>query len=218
MFQSIFLTLSLLGVITTGLPDVDVSNARLLATRSISLENRYADEWVNGVFKDNILLTMAYMRGEVKDANTIDWNRVRQPFTYEMKLKPNEVFAYHDDVMAMYKGRVAKTTEAHFNSYEGFKSDGWLVGDGVCHLASVINWAARDAKLDVVSPTRHDFAVIPDVPREYGVSIYSNPYAPGTNTNQNLYITNSLENTVRFIFEYKNSVLKVSVYEETPIE
>lgn len=213
MFQSIFITLSLLGVITTGLLDVDVSNARLLAARSISLENRYADTWVNNVFKDNILLNMAYMRGEVKDRSTIDWNKVRQPFTYEMRLKPNEVFAYHEDVLPQYQGLVTKTTNSHFNWSDGYKSDGWLMGDGICHLASLINWVAQDAKLNVVFPTFHDFAVIPEIPREYGVSIYKYPGRYGSNSLQNLYIRNNLEKDIVFVFDYNGQDLKVSVLE-----
>ncbi|HKC05172.1 MAG TPA: VanW family protein, partial [Patescibacteria group bacterium] len=82
------------------------------------------------------------------------------------------------------------------------------VGDGVCHLASLISWAAKDAGLDVYVPARHDFAKINDVPKEYGVSINSNkPYG-------NLYITNNFDKPVTFNFNYDGTNLTVSVSKE----
>lgn len=156
---------------------------------------------------------MSYLRGEVKNRSEINWDKVREPFKYEMVLKPNEIFAYHDDFLPEYKGKVTKTTNAHFNYDDGFKSDGYLMGDGVCHLASIINWPANEAGLDVLAPTRHDFALIHDIPREFGVSIYSNPYTPGSNASQNLYIRNNFENNVIFLFEFDGDILKVSVLE-----
>ncbi|HKC14875.1 MAG TPA: VanW family protein [Patescibacteria group bacterium] len=212
MFQTIFIGISLLSNIFITSP-AGVSNTHLLGARSFSLENRYQDKWVSDVFKDNILLNMAYLRGYEKTSN-VKWDAVEKPFHYDMTLKPGEVFAFHEDVLPQFAGKVAKTTNAHFNSYEGFKSDGWLVGDGVCHLASLINWAARDAGLDVVSPTRHDFAAIPEVPKEYGVAIYNYPGMGYTNQVQNLYITNNRSNDVIFEFDYNGKDLKVTVVEQ----
>ena len=216
MLNTIFLTFSLLSFIVGNQPPASSSDLDFLAQKSMSLENRYADEWVNGVFKDNILLNLAYIRGVVKNANSIEWEQIKKPFKYEMKLKPGEVFAYHDDFLPEFQGKVTRTTNAHFNYADGFKSDGFLMGDGVCHLASLINWAAREAGLDVLSPVFHDFAVIPDIPREYGVSIYSNPMSPGSNSRQNLYIRNNLKNDVVFVFDYNGKDLKISVLEDTP--
>lgn len=211
MFQSIFIGLSLISNLLVATPSAKPETPAL-GSREISLENRYADKWVNDVFKDNILLNMAYMRGVVHGSN-IDWNEIREPFHYTFELKSGEVFAFHEDVLPEFEDKVVKTTNAHFNSYEGFKYDGWLVGDGVCHLASIINWAARDAGLEVLSPTNHDFAVINEVPREYGVAIYIVPGQSYSNQVQNLYVKNTLNKEVSFVFDYDGEKLKVEVIE-----
>lgn len=188
-------------------------NRQPLAYHEMSLDNRYGNKFVNDVFKDNILLNLAYLNGQVNKATDIRWEEVVKPFNYEFILNPNTTFAYHEDVEDKYKPTLAKTTNAHFNSQEGFKTDGYLFGDGVCHLASLINWVAKDAGLSVEAPTNHDFANIPDVPKEYGVSIYSNPYSRGSNTRQNLYITNNKSKPITFKFAYQDNKVKVSVVE-----
>lgn len=213
MFNTVFIGIALWSNIITTSP-VEIQNTQL-GERGFSLESRYADEWVNDVYKDNILLNMAYLRGLEKTAS-VDWEAVGKPFHYEMVLKSGEIFAYHEDVLAQFKGKIKQTTNAHFSSYEGFKSDGILTGMGVCHLASLINWAARDAGLDVVSPTNHDFAMIPEVPREYGVAIYYMPGTGYTSQVQNLYITNNRANDVVFVFDYNGKDLKLSVEEALP--
>jgi len=183
-----------------------------LAERSFSLENRYGDKFVNDVFKDNILLALAYASGKVTSPKNIDWDLVREPFKFEFTLNPGEVFAFHDDILPEYNGKVVKTTNAHFNYQDGFKSDGYLYGDGVCHLASLINWAARDAGLKVDSRVNHNFANIPEVPREYGTSIVTTG-TPSLNAQmQNLYVENTFDQPVRIVFDYKDSILTVSVY------
>lgn len=191
-----------------------------LAQRELSMENRYPEPWVNSVFKDNILLNLHYLSGSVKSKEDINWDNVLKPATFEFRLDPKQTFAYHDDVDQKYKqsfsaskDTLVKTTNAHFNAAEGFKSDGYLFGDGVCHLASLIYWAAKDAGLEAQAPTNHDFRAIPDVPREYGVSIYSNPFSTGSHTQQNLYITNNREKTITFKFEYDGAKVKVSISE-----
>src|SRR5579862_8398296 len=68
----------------------------VLGERSFSLDDRYWNEYVTKVFKDNILLTMAYLSGKVTKGSTINWDIVRKPFTYDFLLKPGEVFALHD--------------------------------------------------------------------------------------------------------------------------
>ncbi|RJQ36967.1 hypothetical protein C4559_04525 [Candidatus Microgenomates bacterium] len=182
-----------------------------LSSRTISLEKRYAVKSVNDVFKDNMLLNLAYMRNEVKKTSDIDWNKIRKPFHYGLELNPDETFAYSQDVLPEYKSKINKTTNAHFNSQEGFKSDGYLVGDGVCHLASIIYWAAKDAGLDTLAPTNHDFAAIPEIPKEYGVSIYYMPGQEGSNARQNLYINNNTGEKVIFKFDFDGENLKVTV-------
>lgn len=180
---------------------------RVLSSHQISLEQRYPVTSVNQVFKDNILLNLAYLDGRVKTKQDIKWDQIEAPYTFEFRLNPGETFSYHDGTLPQYSGLVDKTTNAHFNGSEGFKSDGYLMGDGVCHLASLINWSARDAGLLVSSPTSHNFANIPQVPSEYGVSIYS------YSGNQNLYITNTFNKPVAFRFQYIDGQLTNSVFE-----
>lgn len=175
------------------------------------MNDRYAVESVNTVFKDNILLNLHYMAGDVKSKADIDWGKIESDFHYEFTLKPGEEFAFHDKVAKQYDGgNIVKETNAHFNYSDGFKSDGYLTGDGVCHFASIIDWVAKDAGLLVVAPTNHDFVKIPDIPKEYGVAIYEGPDG-GEMTN--LYITNNKTIPVTFSFDYKNGNLEVKVLE-----
>lgn len=212
MIKNIILSLFLL-INSGGLinPSILGSKETTLANRTISLEYRYPSQRVSDVFKDNILLNLAYLDGRVNTAKDINWNEMENSFRSEFVLQPNETFAYHDDVLPQYEGKVVKTTEAHFNSQDGFKTDGYLYGDGVCHLASLINWAAKDANLDVLAPSNHNFANIPEVPKEYGVAIYYNPSNKSVGARQNLYITNNKDKAVKFVFEYKEGNLSVSV-------
>lgn len=184
----------------------------VLASKRMSLENRYRDTSVNTVFKDNILLTLGYMAGSGQIQAVV----TKKPFTTQIELQPGDLFAFHDDVLPQYQGRVTKTTNAHFNFKEGFKSDGYLTGDGVCHLASLMDFVAKEARLDVVAPTRHDFAQIPDIPAQYGVSIYSSGEKSYANQMQNLYIKNNKEGAVVLKFEYDGKELATSVLEEKP--
>ncbi len=187
--------------------------AQVVASHEISLENRYPLKSVSEIFKDNILLNLAYMQGKVTSKNNLNWDEVKRPFHYELSLNPGEVFAFHDDVLDTYKGKKGKTTQAHFTADEGFKSDGYLFGDGVCQLASLIYWVAKDAGLDSLAPTNHNFMTIPEISSEYGVSIYANPYSGSSNASQNLYITNNRVIPITFLFDYANDKLKVSVAE-----
>lgn len=170
-----------------------------------SLSNRYSNTFVNDVFSDNILLTLAYLDGKAKKGDPIDWEKVKADQEVKFTLKPGKTFAFHDAVLDKYKGKIDITTNAHFNSFEGFKSDGWLVGDGVCHLASFMYVAAKEAGLEIEAPTSHDFAVIPNIEKKDGVSIYSE------NTLQNLYITNNKDKEIAFIFVHKKDTLTIRV-------
>jgi hypothetical protein len=172
-----------------------------LARVEYSLQNRHPVESVNDVFADNILLTLAYMRDDIRSAEAIQWDQVRQPNETRFILKPGDTFAFHDQVLEEYQSSLVQTTNAHFIWDEGFKSDGWLVGDGVCHLASFLHVAADQAGLEVTAPTRHDFATIPDVAKEDGTSIYFMPGNSNTSQKQNLYIKNTTERPVAFIIE-----------------
>lgn len=210
-----FIALAMLYLIFGGLVPAGTQPAKVvaLAAHEFSLNDRYGDSFVNNVFKDNILLAVDYTTGQKMDSTNINWNNVEKPFEYRLVLKPGETFAFHDDVLPIYNGKIAKTTNAHFNSSEGFKSDGYLVGDGVCHLASLLFWVAKDAGLAAVAPTRHDFAPVPDVPSQYGVSIYNNQTKSSGNELQNLYITNNKSREVAFLFTYDGGKLKISAEE-----
>ena len=182
------------------------SMGQLIGSESMSLDDRYPIPSVNKVFKDNILLTLAYMSGAVKNTDQVKWDTIRKPSRYVMTLQPGEVFAFDDSLLPQYVGKHIATTNAHFGADQGFEYDGDLYGDGVCHFATLINWAARDAGLQVVAPTRHDFARIPDIDPKYGTAIYAG------DPEQNLYVENKFDKPVKLVFTYANDTLTVSVY------
>lgn len=192
-------------------PKVAATTVTVLSEREFSMEYRYRAQSVSDIFKDNILLNLAYLNGTVNSASDINWDIINKPFSFKVTLYPNETFAYHDQVLPQYEGKVAFTTNTSFNKSDGYKTDGLLYGDGVCHLASLLSWAAKDANLDVKAPSNHDFAAIPEVPKSEGVSIYYDPNNYSRSANQNLYITNNQTKPVDFIFDYKDGILKVSV-------
>lgn len=212
MFGIFISTLAFLGQLSGPLQPFGTYKTTL-AQHQMSLDDRYPDTFVNGIFKDNILLNISYLDDSTTKGN-VNWNQVEKPFHYSFTLKPGQSFAFHDTLLPQYQGKVVKTTNAHFNAQEGFKSDGYLFGDGVCHLASLINWSAKDAGLEVYAPTNHDFANIPDIPRQFGVAIYS---APGSSSDEmeNLYITNNKLSDVTFVFDYSGDNLNVSVEQNT---
>jgi len=188
-------------------PQIEAASHVVLAVKSLSMTDRYDNAFVNGVFKDNILLALNYLGGAVKGKNDINWDEVEKPFHYEFTLSPGQEFAFHDGTLPEYSLNVTKTMNTHFMWSEGYKSDGLLVGDGVCHLASLIYWAAKDADLSAYAPSNHNFAKINDVPKEYGVAIMS-PSPLG-----NLYIVDNKNKPVIFAFDYDGTNLTVSVTE-----
>lgn len=209
------LILSIFVLLNTQLPVLPVMpDTRLLAVKTMSLNDRNGVETVNSVFKQNILLTLAYMQ-QREEINTPDMQSLDKPFHFILTLHKGEVFAFHDKVLPEFDGKVTSTTNAHFNPEEGFISDGYLYGDGVCHLASLIDYAATSAGLDVIAPTSHAFADIPGVPEQYEVSIYTTPSETATSAKQNLYITNNFSGDVALVFEYQNSLLKVSILKQS---
>ncbi len=216
-FLTALLTLFLVAKPAT-LPAVPLTSETTLASHQMSLETRYSVPSVNEVMKKNILLNLAYLNGTVKTKNEVNWMTLDQPFSFDVSLAPNQTFAYHDHVLPEYQDSVTVTTKAHFSSDEGFVSDGYLFGDGVCHLASLINWAAQDAGLTVLVTKNHNFASIPEVPKEYGVSIYTMKNDKNSGTRNNLYITNNKGVAVSFHFEYdQNHELKVSIVQSTTV-
>lgn len=188
-------------------PQVEAASSVVLASHTMSMNDRYDNAFVNQVFKDNILLAMNYMDGSVKSKADIDWGKVEAPFHYQFTLNPGQEFAFHDGVLPNYSKNIAVTTNSHFDWNEGYKYDGDLTGDGVCHLASLIYWVAKDAGLDAYAPSNHNFAKINDVPKEYGVAIES-PSPLG-----NLYIINNKAKAVTFVFDYDGTNLSVEATE-----
>lgn len=208
MITNIISTIALTSVLGLGQLVTPLVLGQPLASHQISLEKRYYP-----VQKENILLNLAYLDGRVTKKSDINWDELNKPFKSEFTLQPGQTFAYHDDVLPEYKGKVVITTKAHFNWNEGFKAYGYLVGDGVCHSASLIYWVAKEAGLDTYAPTNHNFMAIPGIDNIYGVSIYANPNASGTHARQNLYITNNKDKAVTFKFEYDGVNLKATVVE-----
>ncbi len=183
-----------------------------IASRSMSLNKRYGGaDLPENVYKDNILLNLAYLSGTVKSKNDINWEAIKQPFVMEFSLEPGQRFAYHDTQLAEYAQNVVLTTNSTFGAGEGYKYEGGLYGMGVCHLASIIHWAALDAGLESVAPSNHDFYPIPEIPKQYGVAIYFHPDAHLSSAKQNLYIKNTLDSKVTFRFDFDGDNLKVSV-------
>ena len=195
-----------------------------LSSRSMSLDMRYGydlpenvlkrslqTESGGSVYKDNILLNLAYLSGSVKSKSDINWDQLRQPFTLQFSLEPGQRFAYHGLIDPKYQDNVALAVDTNFGAGDGYKFEGGLYGMGVCHLASLIHWAALDAGLESIAPSNHDFYPIPEIPKEYGVAVYNSPDSPAASANQNLYIKNTLESKVTFKFDFDGVNLRVSV-------
>lgn len=200
-------------------PTLTPPQPQLVATRSMSLDNRaMPGSLMSEVMEDNILLTIAYMRRIVPNRAQVDWEAVRKPFTYSFELKPGETYAFQKDVLPEYAGSVAKTIDVNFGYADGYKNDGYLVGDGVCHLASLFYWAAKDAGLNALAPTNHNFMAIPEIPREYGVAIYSQPGSAEANAQQNLYVKNDTSEVVTFEISYDGDKLTTKVLKEQPVK
>lgn len=200
------------------IPSAPPAKEVIRAQKEISLENRYSSPFVNEVFKDNILLNLAYLDGRVGRvgrASDVNWEDVRKPFRSEFVLEQGKTFAFHEDVFPEFADSLVKTTNAHFNASDGFRFSGLLFGDGVCHLASLLNWVAKDAGLEVQAPVNHNFREIPQIPKQHGVSIYYYPGQTAANAYQNLYITNSLKVPVIFRIDYNGKQLRVEVVEKS---
>ncbi len=60
--------------------------------------------------------------------------------------------------------------------------------------------------------TNHDFANIPEVPKEYGTSIVTTGTPSLNAERQNLYVENTSDKPVRMVFRYSENELTVAVY------
>lgn len=175
----------------------------VFAEHFLDLTIRDEDTNANQAFADNILLALHYLKGDVKGSK-VNWDWARQPFEVSFTLQPGEIFAFHANVLPEFSNPVV-TMNSEFFTYEGYKSVWGLGGNGVCHLASLINWVATEAGLEVIAPNGHNFALIPGVPKEYGTSIRSQ------SQNQNLYIRNSMDCPVAFEFEINGTEIKFRI-------
>jgi len=195
----------------------------LLAKAQINLSKRWPEESINEGFRYNILLSLWYLKMAQKEPNFEPKVEDSPPScldppaggTSGVLLLPGEVFAFHRNVNAKYAkvaqdAKNAKTMNSEFLVEQGYKSVMGLGGNGVCHLASLINWAASEAGLKVLAPTDHAFAEIPGVPRDYWTSIKYQQNSANSQL-QNLYIINNKDFTVRFLFEKNgnNLILKI---------
>lgn len=202
-------SLLLVGTIPTSIMPDKV----ILASQQINLNERVqGGGWMSDAMTDNILLTLSYLNDEQIDPKNIDWQNIRRDRQIEFSLKPNEVFAFHQDVLDKYQGKVVKTTNSRFNFEQGFKHDGYLMGDGVCHLASLLYWVAKEANLEVEAPVNHDFMPIPGISREYGVSIFFTPGNKEANAMQNLYMVNNTPSEITFKISVEGKTLTASVF------
>jgi len=176
---------------------------KVLVEHSLDLTIRDEDVNASQGFADNILLALHYLKGDVENPK-INWHLARQPFEVSFVLQPDEIFAFHANVLPEFTSTVA-TMNSEFFTYEGYRSVWGLGGNGVCHLASLMNWIATEAGLEVVTPNGHNFAPIPGVPREYGTSIRSQ------SPNQNLYIENNLKYPMKFVFDADSEAVRLKI-------
>jgi len=180
------------GLISPLPANYSPTQEKILAEHILPLNDRIESPTANEIFKENILLNIQY-------------------FGQEINLEPGETFAFHDQLLPEYQSRAVKTGFTHFTSSEGFKAVGGLRGNGICHLASLMNWTAQKAGLEVFAPSRHDFFPINDIPKEYGTSIYYYPSGGWRTLNQNLYITNNFNHPVKFVFEVNGDLIKLKI-------
>lgn len=205
------LALYALSATKTMAADYVLGTRDVRAERQFDLTNRYPVQSVSDVFRDNILLTLAYMNGNVTKKSNINWDEIRKPQSYSLTIPAGGTFAFHENVLPEFKNKDIVTMGAHFNGEDGFRSDGYLTGDGVCHLASLMYWAALNAGLTAKAPVNHNFATIPEVPKEYGVSILYTPDGSRNSANQNLYITNTFDTPAVFEFTWDGTNLSLSI-------
>jgi len=167
---------------------------RVLASGTIDLSNRYPVESVNDGFKENILIAVDYLQALMN-----------------LSLQPGEVFAFHKNILPEFRKYKIITQESGFVAKDGYKYVAGLAGNGVCHLASLMNMVASDAGLEVTAPVNHDFAQIPGIDKQYGTSIKYIPNGGSVSERQNLYIKNNFVFPVVFKFVIKGNNLTFAI-------
>jgi len=188
----------LLPFFSFSIPTPDLSmvwpipREEVLAEHVLDLNERLPNsEFGNEVFKYNILLALKYIEGNPE---------LDEPFITEVELEPGEIFAFQENLLPEFEDKIVKTGWTKYIAQEGYKPLAGLYGNGVCHLASLINWTATDAGLEVTALANHDFWPVPGVPKEYGTSIRYLAGGGWKTENQNLYIENSFDQPVKLVF------------------
>lgn len=184
-----------------------VAQKEVLASESFDLDNRYPAKSVSEGFKENILIALGYLAAESKDIQ----QREEGDFVFSLILEPGEVFAFHSQILPEFKNTKIITQKSGFLPKDGYKTIAGLAGNGVCHLATLMNWVASEAGLEVTAPTNHDFAAIPGIDRKYGTSIYFTEAGGSVTERQNLYLKNNKDYSVSFVFSLKGDNLIFSI-------
>jgi len=192
---SLILTPVSIGEVSVANQLINLGLIQPLASESLDLSKRYPVLSVNEGFKDNILIALDYLAS--KEGYFV--------------LSPGEVFAFHrKGILPEFKESTIISQESDFTTNSGYKVVAGLGGNGVCHLASLINKAASKTGLTVTAPVNHNFAVIEGIEREYGTSI-STRNSPDR---QNLYIKNNFNYPVKFQFSLEGEVLTLKILKE----
>jgi len=178
-----------------GSPLVSLLDNRIvLSGRTLIFDEFNLGPYADEVLSFNILRYFHYLKG---DAEEFAGGENREPFEGSFVLNPGEVFAYHPEVLEEYRNQVAVTPETNLSMADGYKALEGLPANGVCYSASLFNWVASEAGLEIVAKVNHDFFPVPGVPQEYGTSIY---HLAGSHSSrlQNLYIRNTYDSPVEF--------------------
>jgi len=180
-----------------------IPREEILAEHTLNLEERLPDsEFGNEVFKYNILLALKYIEGDPD---------LGEPFIAEVELQPGEIFAFQENLLPEFENKTVKTGWTKYIAQEGYKPLSGLYGNGVCHLASLINWTASDAGLKVTALANHNFWPVPGVPKEYGTSIRYLADGGWKTKNQNLYLENPFDYSVKLIFKASDEEVDLKV-------
>lgn len=172
----------------------------ILAQEAMDLSIRNPNENINEGFKQNILVNLGYLK-EVNPRGIV--------------LSPGEMFAFHKNILPEFMEEKIITQNSEFRPQDGYLSVAGLYGNGVCHLASLMNWVATEAGLEVTARVNHDYAPVPGIDRQFGTSIKFYPNIGGTSERQNLYIKNTLDYPVRLVLEKKNDWLHFYIEKAT---
>lgn len=177
--------------------------SQILASETMDLSNRYSVKSISDGFKENILIVLHYLalQGDSLEDQGVS-----------LIVLPGEVFAFHKNILPEFKQDKIITQESGFLRKEGYVSVAGLQGNGVCHLASLMNLVANEAGLEVTSPVNHNFAQILGIDKKYGTSIYYLPNGGAISQRQNLYIRNNREYPVEFRFSLTENLLTFSIF------